>query len=385
MMAFRTTVLGRNNSPKTSFSSKPKSVGAFSSLNAKTSPFGFFKIAKFSSDKAAKTMTVRDALNSALDEELARDEKVFLMGEEVARYNGAYKVSKGLWDKYGDKRIIDTPITEMGFAGIGVGATMSGTRPVIEFMTWNFAMQAIDHIINSAAKILYMSGGQIKCPIVFRGPNGPPTSVGAQHSQCFAAWYGSVPGLKVVAPWSCEDYRGLMKSSIRDDNPVVFLESELLYNESFPVSVEAQSSEFLIPIGKAKIEAEGKDVTLISFSRQVGNCLKAAQQLKDAGISAEVINLRTIRPLDVATIVRSVQKTGRVVTVEEGWPQHGVGAEVITLLNEHAFDYLDAPPIRITGADVPMPYSLHIEHAAMVQVEHIVVAAKRACARNKKN
>jgi pyruvate dehydrogenase E1 component beta subunit len=354
-------------------------------------PFSFFKWTKRnfatetqSGEKKPITITVRDALNMAMDEELARDEKVFLMGEEVARYNGAYKVSKGLWNKYGDKRIIDTPITEMGFAGIAVGAALGGLRPICEFMTWNFAMQGIDHIVNSAAKLMYMSGGQINVPIVFRGPNGPPTSVGAQHSQCFAAWYGNVPGLKVLAPWNCEDAKGLLKAAVRDDNPVVFLENEILYNESFPLSIEAQSPDFVIPIGKAKIEVEGSDITIVTFSRQVGNSIKAAQQLKSEGINAEVINLRTIRPLDVATIVNSVRKTGRCLTVEEGWPQHGVGAEITALLVEHAFDYLDAPVERITGADVPMPYSKPLEDKAMVQVENIVNGARRVCYRNKK-
>jgi len=354
-------------------------------------PFGFFKsnqkrafAAESSGEKKPITITVRDALNMAMDEELARDEKVFVIGEEVAKYNGAYKVTKGLWSKYGDKRIIDTPITEMGFAGLAVGAAIGGLRPVCEFMTFNFAMQAIDHIVNSAAKLLYMSGGQINVPIVFRGPNGPPTSVGAQHSQCFAAWYGSVPGLKVLAPSNCEDAKGLLKAAIRDDNPVVFLENEILYNESFPLSVEAQSPDFVLPIGKAKIEVEGHDVTLVSFSRQVNNCIKAAQQLKSEGIHAEVINLRTIRPMDVASIVNSVRKTGRCVTVEEGWPQHGVGAEIAAQLMEHAFDYLDAPVERITGADVPMPYSKPLEDKAMVQIENIVNGVKRACYRKSK-
>jgi pyruvate dehydrogenase E1 component beta subunit len=306
------------------------------------------------------------------------------MGEDVALYNGAYKVTKGLHEKYGSKRMIDTPITEAGFAGIGVGAAIGGLRPVIEFMTFNFAMQAIDHIVNSAAKLHYMSGGEIKVPIVFRGPNGPPTNVGAQHSQCFAAWYGSVPGLKVLAPWSADDHKGLMKAAIRDENPVVHLESEILYNETHTLSVEAQDPNFVIPIGQAKIEKSGSDVTLISFSRQVGNCLKAAEALQQEGISAEVINLRTIRPMDVATIVNSVDKTHRCVTVEEGWPQFGVGAEIIALLNEHAFGTLDAPVQRVTGADVPMPYSPPLEEKAMVQVSNIVNAAKKACYRSKK-
>jgi len=320
----------------------------------------------------------------ALDEELARDEKVFLMGEEVAKYNGAYKVSKGLYDKYGEKRIIDTPITEMGFTGMGVGAALAGARPIVEFMTWNFSLQAIDHIINSAAKLHYMSGGKISMPIVFRGPNGPPTSVGAQHSQDFAAWFGSVPGLKVVAPWNCEDAKGLMKAAIRDDNPVVVLESELGYNESYALSPEAQDAEYVLPIGVAKVELEGADVTVISYGRQVGNCLKAAAQLKEQGVSVEVINLRSIRPLDVSTIVQSVRKTSRCVTVEEGWVQSGVGAEIIALLNEHAFDYLDAPVERIAGTDVPMPYTKVLEDPAMIHVQNIVNALQRTVQRNKK-
>jgi len=344
-----------------------------------------FQTRKYSTEaKKPLEITVREALNMALDEELARDEKVFLMGEEVAQYHGAYKVSKGLFEKYGEKRVIDTPITEMGFAGIGVGAALAGCRPIIEFMTWNFSMQAIDHIVNSAAKLHYMSGGRIPVPIVFRGPNGPPTSVGAQHSQCFAAWFLNVPGLKVIAPWNCDDSKGLLKSAIRDDNPVVFLENELLYNETYPLSPEAQSPDFLIPIGRAKIEVPGNDVTLISFSRQVGNCIKAAALLKEKGISAEVVNLRTIRPMDVATIVTSARKTGRVVTVEDGWPWAGIGAEITAQLNEHAFDYLDAPVERITGADVPMPYTKPLEDKAMVQVENIVNGALRACYKNKK-
>lgn len=336
---------------------------------------------KFATEE--KEVTVRDALNSALDEELARDEKVFIMGEEVGQYQGAYKITKGLVDKYGPQRVVDTPITEAGFGGLGVGAAMAGLRPVVEWMTWNFAMQAIDQIINSAAKTRYMSGGTIKVPIVFRGPNGPPTSVGAQHSQCFAAWYSNVPGLKVIAPWSAEDHRGLMKAAIRDDNPVIFLEAELLYNYKFKLSPESQSHDFTIPIGKAKVEREGKDVTLIAFSRVVSSTMEAAQKLAEQGISAEVINLRTLRPLDKETIINSVKKTNRVVTVEEGWPQCGIGAEITAMLVEHAFDHLDAPVERIAGADVPMPYAKNLEDKAMVQTENIVNAAKRVCYRNK--
>lgn len=330
-----------------------------------------------------KEVTIRDALNQALDEELAHDERVFLMGEEVAQYNGAYKVSKGLLDKYGPKRVVDTPITEAGFAGLGVGAAMAGLHPIVEFMTWNFAMQAIDQIINSAAKTHYMSGGTVNSPIVFRGPNGPPTSVGAQHSQCFAAWYSNVPGLKVIAPYSAEDHKGLLKAAVRDGNPIVFLESELLYNQKFKLSAKAQSPDFVLPIGKAKVEREGKDVTLIAFSRIVGVALEAAEKLKEEGIDAEVINLRTIRPLDVETIINSVKKTNRVVTVEEGWPQSGVGAEITARIVEHAFDFLDAPVERIAGADVPMPYAKVLEDASMVQVHNIVNAAKRVTYRKK--
>jgi len=340
--------------------------------------------AESTGEKKPISVTIRDALNMAIDEELAHDSKVFVIGEEVAKYNGAYKVTKGLHAKWGDKRIVDTPITEMGFAGLAVGAALGGLRPVCEFMTMNFAMQAIDHIVNSAAKLLYMSGGQINVPIVFRGPNGPPTSVGAQHSQCFAAWFSQVPGLKVVAPWNGEDAKGLLKASIRDDNPVVFLENEILYNEQYPLSVEAQSPDFLIPLGKAKIEVEGSDITIVTFSRQVGNAIKAAALLKDEGIKAEVINLRTIKPMDVATIVNSVRKTGRCLTVEEGWFQSGVGAEISAQLVENAFDYLDAPVERITGADVPMPYAKPLEDKAMVQIENIVNGARRVCYRNKK-
>jgi len=328
-----------------------------------------------------KKITVRDALREAIEEEMKRDDKVFILGEEVGQYQGAYKVTKGLLQEFGPKRVIDTPITEMGFAGIGVGAGMAGLRPIVEFMTFNFALQAIDQIINSAAKTLYMSSGDISCPIVFRGPNGPPTSVGAQHSQCFGAWYSSVPGLKVVAPWNCDDARGLLKAAIRDDNPVVFLESEIMYNASFEVSQEAQSKDFIIPIGKAKIEREGKDITIVAFSRSVGLSLQAAETLEKEGISVEVINLRSLRPLDTETIIKSVKKTNRVVTVEEGWPQCGVGAEIIALVNEHAFDDIDAPIERITGADVPMPYAKNLEDAAMVQTQNIVNAVKRVTTR----
>jgi len=271
----------------------------------------------------------------------------------------------------------------MGFAGIGVGAALSGTRPIVEFMTFNFALQAIDHIVNSAAKTRYMSGGQFKCPIVFRGPNGPPRAVGAQHSQCFGAWYSSLPGLKVVVPWNANDAKGLLKAAIRDDNPVVVLENEILYNEKFELSPEAQSKDFLIKIGKARIERKGSDVSIITFSRMVGESLKAAAELEKEGIHAEVINLLSLRPLDVEAIVKSVQKTNRLVTVEEGFPQCGVGSEVISVVNEHAFDWLDAPPERITGADVPMPYTHVLEDEAMVRPANIINAVKRVCYRKK--
>jgi len=295
----------------------------------------------------------------------------------VALYHGAYKVSKGLYDKHGADRVIDTPITEVGFAGLGVGAALSGLRPIVEFMTWNFSLQAIDHIINTAAKTHYMSSGAVKCPIVFRGPNGPPRAVAAQHSQCFGAWYSSVPGLKVITPWNCDDAKGLLKSAIRDDNPVVFLENEILYNATYPLSIEAQSKEFLIPIGKAKIEREGEHCTIVTFSRMVQVSLDAAAELEKEGISVEVINLRTLRPLDYETIVNSVKKTNRIVSVEEGWAQCGIGAEISAIMMERAFDYLDAPVERITGADVPMPYAKNLEDNAMVQVNNIINAVHR--------
>ena len=294
-------------------------------------------------------------------------------------YQGAYKVSKGLWQKFGDDRVIDTPITEAGFAGMAVGAAYKGLRPICEFMTFNFSMQAIDQVVNSAAKQLYMSNGQINVPMVFRGPNGVASGVGAQHSQCFAAWYSSVPGLKVVSPWNCEDAKGLLKAAIRDNNPVVFLENELLYGVSFDMSEEAMKDDFVLPIGKAKIEREGTDVSIVTFSKMVGSSLEAAEKLAANGISAEVINLRTIRPLDRETIIESAKKTGRVVTVEEGWPQCGVGAEICGMMMEsEAFDYLDAPVERVTGVDIPMPYANNLEQAAIPQIDTIVSAATRA-------
>lgn len=338
-----------------------------------------------SSGSEAKTLTVRDALNSALEEEMKRDENVFIIGEEVAKYNGAYKVTKGLFDKFGGDRVVDTPITEMGFTGLAVGASLKGLRPVCEFMTWNFALQAIDHIVNSAAKLNYMSGGQCSehgVPIVFRGPNGAASGVAAQHSQDFAAWYGSVPGLKVISIYDAEDARGLLKAAIRDPNPIVFLENELLYGVPFPVTEEVLGADYLIPIGKAKIQREGKDVTIVAHSKAVGTSLEAAAELEKKGISCEVINLRTIRPLDRDTIIKSVMKTSRLVTVEEGWPQSGVGAEIVALINEtEAFDYLDAPPARVTMADVPMPYSTPLEKATVPQVEDVVAVVERVVSR----
>ncbi len=321
--------------------------------------------------------TVREALRDAMAEEMRRDGDVFLMGEEVAEYNGAYKVSQGLLDEFGDKRVIDTPITEYGFAGIGVGAAFAGLKPIVEFMTFNFAMQAIDHIINSAAKTLYMSGGQMGCPIVFRGPNGAAARVGAQHSQCFASWYAHCPGLKVIAPYSAADAKGLLKSAIRDPNPVIFLENELLYGESFDMpAANDNGDEHIVPIGQAAVLREGKDVTITAFSLMVGRALEAADELAKDGIEAEVIDLRTIRPLDTATIITSLKKTNRLVSVEEGWPFAGVGAELAALGQEEAFDYLDAPITRVTGEDVPMPYAKNLEDLTLPQVDRIVRAAK---------
>ena len=303
-------------------------------------------------------VTVREALRDAMAEEMRKDENVYLMGEEVAEYNGAYKVSQGLLDEFGAKRVIDTPITEHGFAGIATGSAFTGLKPIVEFMTMNFAMQAIDHIINSAAKTLYMAGGQLGCPIVFRGPNGAAARVGAQHSQCYASWYAHVPGLKVVAPWSAADAKGLMKAAIRDPNPVIILENEIMYGQSFDVP---KDEDYVIPIGRAKIEREGKDVTIVAFSIMVGKALQAAEKLAEQGIDAEVINLRSIRPLDRWTILESVKKTNRIVTVEEGWPFAGIGSEIAALCGEHAFDYMDAPLARVCGADVPMPYANNLE------------------------
>ncbi|MGX9393494.1 pyruvate dehydrogenase complex E1 component subunit beta [Nitrobacteraceae bacterium UC4446_H13] len=324
------------------------------------------------------TMTIREALRDAMAEEMRRDEDVFVMGEEVAEYQGAYKVTQGLLQEFGARRVIDTPITEHGFAGVGVGAGFAGLKPIVEFMTFNFAMQAIDQIINSAAKTLYMSGGQMGCSIVFRGPNGAAARVAAQHSQDYSAWYSQVPGLKVVAPYSAADYKGLLKAAIRDPNPVIFLENEILYGHTGEVP---KLDDFIVPIGKAKIARAGQHVTLIAWANGMSYALKAADELAKEGIEAEVIDLRTIRPMDTETFVASVQKTGRAVVVEEGWQQSGVGAEVAARLMEHAFDYLDAPVARVSGKDVPMPYAANLEKLALPSVAEVVEAAKAVCYR----
>ena len=320
-----------------------------------------------------KPTTVREALRDAMAEELRADDRVFLIGEEVAQYQGAYKISQGLLDEFGPRRIIDTPITEHGFTGLAVGAAMDGLKPIVEFMTFNFAMQAIDHIINSAAKTLYMSGGQMGCPIVFRGPNGAASRVGAQHSQDYASWYAHCPGLKVVAPWSSADARGLLRAAIRDPNPVIVLENEILYGQTFECPT---ADDFILPIGRAKVERQGTHVTIVAYSIMVGTALKAAETLAGQGIEAEVINLRSIRPLDTQTIVDSVKKTSRLVTVEEGWPFAGIGAEIAMQMLEHCFDYLDAPPTRVAGLDVPLPYAANLEKLALPQPDWIVQAVK---------
>ena len=323
-----------------------------------------------------KKTAVRDALRDAIAEEMRRDERVFLMGEEVGQYQGAYKVSRGLLEEFGDRRIIDTPITEYGFAGLGVGAAFGGLKPIVEFMTFNFAMQAIDHIINSAAKTLYMSGGQMGCPIVFRGPNGAASRVGAQHSQDYSAWYGHIPGLKVLAPYDAADAKGLLKAAIRDPNPVVFLEHELMYGIEFDVP---EVEDFVLPIGKARIRREGTDVTLVAHSRMVKFALEAAEELAGQGIEAEVIDLRSLRPLDTATVIESVKKTNRIVCCEEGWRFFGVGAEIAAAVTEHAFDYLDAPPMRVAQKDVPLPYAANLEKLSLPNAQDIVEAARKVC------
>jgi pyruvate dehydrogenase E1 component beta subunit len=326
--------------------------------------------------KDTQTMSVREALRDAMAEELRSDPDVFLMGEEVAEYEGAYKVTQGLLDEFGPGRVMDTPITEHGFAGMATGAAFNGLKPIVEFMTMNFAMQAIDHIINSAAKTLYMAGGQMGCSIVFRGPNGAAARVAAQHSQEYASWYGHVPGLKVVAPWSAADAKGLLKAAIRDPNPVVFLENEIMYGQEFEVP---KDPEYVIPIGRARIEREGSDVTIVSYSRMVGRTMEAAEELAGQGINAEVINLRTIRPLDRYTVIESIKKTNRIVSVEEGWPFAGIGSELAALAGEHAFDWLDAPLARVCAADVPLPYAANLEQMALPQTAQIVRAAKEVC------
>jgi pyruvate dehydrogenase E1 component beta subunit len=322
------------------------------------------------------TLTVREALRDAMVEEMRRDADIFVMGEEVAQYEGAYKVTQGLLDEFGPRRVIDTPITEYGFTGIGVGAAFAGLRPIVEFMTWNFAMQAIDHIVNSAAKTLYMSGGQMHCPIVFRGPNGAAARVAAQHSQDYSAWYAHVPGLKVIAPYAAADAKGLLKAAIRDNSPVVFLESELLYSESFEVP---KAEDFVLPIGKARIAREGSDVTLVSYSRGMVYTLQAAEQLAKEGIEAEVVDLRTLRPLDIDAVVASVKKTNRLVTIEQSWSVCSIGSEVCAQVTARAFDYLDAPPTKVTGADAPMPYAANLETLALPSVDQVVKAAKAVC------
>jgi pyruvate dehydrogenase E1 component beta subunit len=324
-------------------------------------------------DTAMVALSVREALRDAMAEEMRRDDSVFIIGEEVAEYEGAYKVTQGLLAEFGAHRVVDTPITEHGFAGLGIGAALAGLRPIVEFMTFNFAMQAMDQIINSAAKTRYMSGGQIDCPIVFRGPNGAATRVAAQHSQDYAAWYSHIPGLKVVMPYTASDAKGLLKSAIRDPNPVIFLENEILYGHKFDVPA---GDDFLVPIGKARIAREGKDVTIVSFGIGMVHALQAAEELEREGVSAEVVDLRTIRPMDSEAIVQSVKKTGRCVTVEEGWPQSGVGAEIIVKIMEGAFDYLDAPVVRICGKDVPMPYAANLEKLALPNAGEVVAAAK---------
>ncbi len=319
------------------------------------------------------TMTVREALRDAMAEEMRRDKDVFVMGEEVAEYQGAYKVTQGLLQEFGAKRVIDTPITEHGFAGLGIGAALAGLKPVVEFMTWNFAMQAMDQLINSAAKTLYMSGGQMGCSIVFRGPNGPAARVAAQHSQDFSAWYSHIPGLTVIAPYTAADHKGLLKAAIRNPNPIIFLENEILYGQSFPVP---KLDDYVLPIGRAKVAREGTDVTIVAWSMGVSYALKAAEELAKENISAEVIDLRTLRPMDTKTIVESVKKTNRLVTVEEGWRQSGIGAEIAARIMEHAFDYLDAPVARVSAKDVPLPYAANLEKLALPSVADVIAAVK---------
>ena len=355
-------------SPRVAAAPKPISLAPMSEAAAAEAKFY----------ENTKSLTVREALRDAMAEEMRRDEMVFLMGEEVAEYQGAYKVSQGLLDEFGPRRVIDTPITEHGFTGIGVGAAFDGLKPIVEFMTFNFAMQAMDQIINSAAKTLYMSGGQMGCPIVFRGPNGAASRVAAQHSQCYASWYAHCPGLIVMAPYSAGDAKGMLKAAIRNPNPVIFLENEMLYGQTFEVPVD---EDYVTPIGRARVLREGKDVTITAFSLMCRDALAAADQLASEGIEAEVIDLRTLRPLDTETIITSVRKTNRIVSVEEGWPYAGIGAEIAATMMEQAFDWLDAPVLRVTGKDVPMPYAANLEKLALPQVADIVAAAKAVCYR----
>jgi pyruvate dehydrogenase E1 component beta subunit len=324
-------------------------------------------------------LTVREALRDAMAEEMRADPAVFVIGEEVGEYQGAYKVTQGLLDEFGPSRVVDTPITEYGFAGVGVGAAFAGLKPIVEFMTWNFAMQAIDHIINSAAKTLYMSGGKMRCPIVFRGPNGAAARVAAQHSQDFSSWYAHVPGLKVIAPYTAADAKGLLKAAIRDPSPVVFLENEILYGQSFDVP---DLPDFVLPIGRARVARAGRHVTIVSFSRGMAYALDAAKRLAEEGIEAEVIDLRTLRPLDIETVLASVRRTNRLVTVEEGWPVGSIGSEICARVAADAFDYLDAPPFKITGADVPMPYAANLEKLALPSVDQAIAAVKSVCYRS---
>jgi pyruvate dehydrogenase E1 component beta subunit len=324
-------------------------------------------------------LTLREALRDAMAEEMRRDDRVFVIGEEVAEYQGAYKVTQGLLEEFGPRRVIDTPITEYGFAGIGTGAAMGGLRPIVEFMTFNFAMQAIDHIVNSAAKTNYMSGGQMRCPVVFRGPNGAASRVGAQHSQNYGPWYASVPGLIVIAPYDAHDAKGLLKAAIRSDDPVVFLENELVYGRTFEL---AQLDDHVLPIGKARIVREGKDVTIVSYSIAVGLALEAAETLAGEGIEAEVIDLRTLRPLDTATVLESLAKTNRLVVAEEGWPTCSIASEVIAVCMEQGFDHLDAPVLRVCNEDVPLPYAANLEALALIDATRIAEAARKVCYRD---
>jgi pyruvate dehydrogenase E1 component beta subunit len=357
---------------------KAEDAGAIAAKGTETRPETTPAMAKAPAPEkewgATKPITVREALRDAMAAEMRTDKDVFLIGEEVGQYQGAYKISQGLLDEFGPKRVIDMPITEHGFTGMAVGAAMTGLKPIVEFMTFNFSMQAIDQIVNSAAKTLYMSGGQLGCQIVFRGPNGAASRVAAQHSQCYASWYAHLPGLKVLAPWSAADAKGLLRAAIRDPNPVIFLENEILYGQTFDCPTD---EDFVLPIGRAKVEREGTDVTLVAFSIMVGMAMQAAEALAAQGISAEVINLRTLRPLDIETVVKSVKKTNRLVTLEEGWPYAGIGAEVAMQILENCFDDLDAPPVRVHGLDIPMPYAANLEKLALPRLEQVIEAAKR--------